>query len=200
MTEAAFSAGTTPAATTPPPATIPPGATIALAKALSAEHAAVYAYGVVGARTSGRSHDRAAAGFDAHRARRDQLRTLITQRGGTPSEPGPTYQLPFAVKTSADAVRLAVLVEERLTTAYLELAADPDPSVRRLAALAAQECAARAYGWQPVVLTLPGMPGQTAATQAAPAAMETPAGDQAAASGGAAAPSESPEPSEPGGP
>ncbi|WP_370019685.1 ferritin-like domain-containing protein [Planotetraspora sp. GP83] len=133
--------------------------TDALAKALAAEHAAVYAYGVVGGKTTGRLRARASIGFDAHRARRDQLRTLIAQRGGTPSEPGPTYQLPFEITTASDAVRLAVLVEERLTTAYLELAADPDASLRRLAALAAQECATRAYGWRPAITAFPGMPG-----------------------------------------
>ncbi|MEU8178722.1 ferritin-like domain-containing protein [Microbispora hainanensis] len=123
----------------------------ALGRALSAEHAAVYAYGVIGGKTSGALLKRATAGFDAHRARRDQLRTLITRRGGTPAEPGPTYLLPFEVRKPADAVRLAVLVEQRVTTAYLELAADRDPALRRMAALAAQECATRAYGWQPKI-------------------------------------------------
>ncbi|WP_182897652.1 ferritin-like domain-containing protein [Microbispora sp. H10830] len=141
------------------PARAPAGAPVgdALGRALSAEHAAVYAYGVIGGKTSGALLRRATAGFDAHRARRDQLRTLITQRGGTPAEPGPTYRLPFEVRGPADAVRLAVLVEQRVTTAYLELAADRDPALRRIAALAAQECATRAYGWQPKIGPFPGM-------------------------------------------
>ncbi|MGI5160184.1 ferritin-like domain-containing protein [Microbispora sp. CA-102843] len=129
----------------------------ALGRALSAEHAAVYAYGVIGGKMSGALLRRATAGFDAHRARRDQLRTLIAQRGGTPAEPGTAYRLPFAVRRPADAVRLAVLVEQRVTTAYLELAADRDPALRRIAALAAQECATRAYGWQPKIGPFPGM-------------------------------------------
>lgn len=129
----------------------------ALNRVLSAEHAAVYAYGVIGGKTSGALRRRATAGFDAHRARRDQLRTLVAQRGGTPAEPGPTYRLPFEVRKPADAVRLAVLVEQRMTTAYLELAADRDPALRRIAALAAQECATRAYGWQPEIGPFPGM-------------------------------------------
>ncbi|GAA4581853.1 ferritin-like domain-containing protein [Planotetraspora phitsanulokensis] len=133
-----------------------------LAKALAAEHAAVYAYGVIGAKTAGKLRVRATTSFDAHRARRDQLRMLITQQGAKPAEPSPTYQLPFEVTRPSDAVRLAVLVEQRLVTAYLELAADEDASVRRVAALAAQECATRAYGWQPAVTAFPGMPGQTA--------------------------------------
>jgi hypothetical protein len=130
----------------------------ALGKALSAEHAAVYAYGVVGAKTAGPLRRRATAGFDAHRARRDQLRSLISRLGGAPAEPGPIYHLPFEVTTARDAVRLAVLIEERVTAVYLELAADPDTTLRRLAAQAMQECATRAYGWRPTIAAFPGMP------------------------------------------
>jgi hypothetical protein len=132
----------------------------ALARALAAEHAAVYAYGVVGARTSGGLRVRANAAFDAHRARRDQLRTLIAQRREKPAEPGPTYQLPFEVTTPAQAVRLAVQIEDGVLAAYLELSADPDPALRRLAALAMQECAVRGYGWRPAIPAFPGMPAE----------------------------------------
>jgi hypothetical protein len=129
-----------------------------LNKVLDAEHAAVYAYGIVGARTSGGLRSSATAGFNAHRARRDQVRQLITSRGGTPSESGTAYDLPFPVKAAADAARLAALVEDRVTAAYLELAAVDDSSLRRLAALAMQECAVRGYGWRPAIANLPGWP------------------------------------------
>ncbi|GIH24291.1 hypothetical protein Aph01nite_26010 [Acrocarpospora phusangensis] len=137
----------------------------ALARALAAEYAAVYAYGVIGARTSGNLRLRANAGFDAHRARRDQLRTLIIQRGEKPEEPAPTYQLPFEVATPAQAVRLAAQIEDGVLAAYLELAADPDPGLRQLAAQAMQECALRGYGWRPAIPAFPGMP---AAAQGGP--------------------------------
>src|SRR5690606_31773568 len=159
------------ARTTPSPA--PPAPAAALAKALAAEHAAVYAYGVVGARTDGRLRARARAGFDAHRARRDQLRSLIVRMGGSPAEPSPAYRLPFPVESAKDAARLAAHVEEGLITAYLELAAVNDPSLRRLAALAAQECATRAYGWRPETLqAFPGMPGQAGTTPGSPGPAE----------------------------
>jgi hypothetical protein len=132
----------------------------ALATALAAEYAAVYAYGVIGAKTRGTLRRRATTGFDAHRARRDQLRSLIARSGGTPPEPGPIYRLPFEVTDADDAVRLAVLIEERVITVYLELAAGKDASIRRLAAQAMQECAVRAYGWRPAVPALPGFPGE----------------------------------------
>jgi hypothetical protein len=133
----------------------------ALAKALAAEHAAVYAYGVVGAKTMGTLRTRASAAFDAHRARRDQLRALLVRRGETPPEPAPTYPLPFEVGSPSDAVRLATLIEDRITAAYLELAADPDVTLRRMAALAMQESATRSYGWRPVIPAFPGMPVET---------------------------------------
>ncbi|GAB3141618.1 ferritin-like domain-containing protein [Microbispora hainanensis] len=169
----------------------------ALGRALSAEHAAVYAYGVIGGKTGGALLKRATAGFDAHRARRDQLRALITQRGGTPAEPGPTYLLPFEVRKPADAVRLAVLVEQRVTTAYLELAADRDPALRRIAALAAQESATRAYGWQPKIGDpFPGM-GRGGADAAAPAEEAGADGASSGPDGADAAPGQEvqPEPS-----
>ncbi|MEU8271833.1 ferritin-like domain-containing protein [Sphaerisporangium sp. NPDC049002] len=133
-----------------------------LNKVLDAEHAAVYAYGVVGARTSGGQRSSASAGFNAHRARRDQIRQLITARGGTPSESGAAYELPFPVAAAADAARLAALVEDRVTAAYLELTAVEDTALRRLAAMAMQECAVRGYGWRPAIAALPGWPAPAA--------------------------------------
>ncbi|MGI5491742.1 ferritin-like domain-containing protein [Microtetraspora malaysiensis] len=131
-----------------------------LEKTLAAEHAAVYAYGVIGGKTGGTLRTKATAGFDAHRGRRDRLRALILRRGGTPPEADPAYPLPFDVKDKDDAVRLAVLIEERVVAAYLELAADGDASLRRLAAQAMQEGATRAYDWQPTVAAFPGMPAE----------------------------------------
>jgi hypothetical protein len=127
-----------------------------LRKVLEAEHAAVYAYGVVGARTAGKRRRAATTAFDAHRARRDRLRDLIVARGGTPAEPAPGYTLPFPVTTNEDCVRLAAFVEERVTAAYLELVAVDDPALRRMAAQAMQECATRAYGWKPEIAAFPG--------------------------------------------
>jgi hypothetical protein len=126
--------------------------------ALAAEHAAVYAYGIIGARTTGNLRVIATAAFNAHRARRDRLRTLIISGGGTPAEPTATYDLPVIPSTAAQAVELAVLVEEGVTTAYLELTASTDAAVRQMSALAMQECATRSYGLRPEIAAFPGMP------------------------------------------
>ncbi|MBB5965702.1 ferritin-like domain-containing protein [Planomonospora venezuelensis] len=139
-----------------------------LGTALSAEHAAVYAYGVIAARTTGRLRTTATNAFNAHRARRDRLRALIAGRGGTPAEPGAVYDLPVVPSTAAQAVELAVLVEQGVTAAYLELAASEDAALRRMAALTMQECTTRSYGLRPAIEAFPGMPAVGAPEAGAP--------------------------------
>ncbi|MET8052550.1 ferritin-like domain-containing protein [Streptosporangium sp. NPDC005286] len=129
-----------------------------LGAALAAEHAAVYAYGVIGARSTGRLRTEMTAAYNAHRARRDQLRAMIVKMGGTPAEPAAVYELPVTPSTAAQAVELAVLVERRVTGAYLELAASADTALRKMAALTMQECVTRSYNLRPEIDTFPGMP------------------------------------------
>ncbi|GAA3133579.1 ferritin-like domain-containing protein [Streptosporangium carneum] len=133
-----------------------------LSTALAAEHAAVYAYGVIAARTTGSLRVTATAAFNAHRARRDQLRALIAARGDAPAEPDAAYRLPVTPSTPAQAVELATLVERGVTAAYLELTASPDTEVRQMAALAMQECVTRSYGLRPEIEAFPGMPADVA--------------------------------------
>ncbi|MGW0809388.1 ferritin-like domain-containing protein [Nonomuraea sp. NPDC002799] len=145
-----------------------------LRKALAAEHAAVFAYGLLGARTSGSLRARMTSAFDAHRARRDQLRTYITARGGRPAEPDASYALPFFPANAALATKLAVHLETGVTAAYLELAAAQDTTLRRYAALAMQEAVTRSWSLQPAQPTaFPGMP----VVAAQPAATPSPAQD-----------------------
>lgn len=139
----------------------PPPALPALAKALTAEHAAVYAYGLIAARASGKARDLTTAAYHAHRARRDRLRALIVERGGTPPETEAAYALPFTPRSSADALRLAALIEDGMAAVYLELVATDDRDIRRMAALALQETATRAYTLRPTLTALPGYPRPT---------------------------------------
>ncbi|WP_327086578.1 ferritin-like domain-containing protein [Nonomuraea sp. NBC_01738] len=133
-----------------------------LNKALAAEHAAVYAYGLIGARTTGVLRARASVAYDAHRAHRDQLRPLVSARGGEPAEAEPSYALPVTPDNATEAVRLAVHVEQGITATYLELAAAGAETLRRYAALAMQESVTRSYGFRPAVTTFPGMPASPA--------------------------------------
>ncbi|WP_307827562.1 ferritin-like domain-containing protein [Planomonospora sp. ID82291] len=164
-----------------------------LSTALAAEHAAVYAYGVIAARTTGDLRATATAAFRSHRVRRDRLRVLITERGGVPAEADAAYALPVTPSTAAQAVELAVLVERGVTTAYLELAADDDAALRRMAALAMQECVKRAYGLRPEIEAFPGMP--PGAVPPAPSASPS-----ASASPPPTSPSAAPDPDEDGAP
>ncbi|MEV0588168.1 ferritin-like domain-containing protein [Nonomuraea sp. NPDC050310] len=130
-----------------------------LGKALAAEHAAVYAYGLLGARTTGALRSRVSAAFDAHRYRRDQLRSLLLARGGKAVETEASYDVPVTA-SATDAVNLAVRVEDGITAAYLELAACEELTLRRFAASAMQEAVTRSYGLRRQIKALPGMPEQ----------------------------------------
>ncbi|WP_433439505.1 ferritin-like domain-containing protein [Nonomuraea sp. CA-141351] len=148
-----------------------------LRKALAAEHAVLFAYGLLGARTSGSLRARISAAFDAHRARRDQLRTFITARGGRPAEPDASYALPFFPADQALAVKLAVHLENGVTAAYLELAAAQDITLRRYAALAMQEAVTRSYAFRPAQPpAFPGMPVAAAAPPPSPSPSATSSG------------------------
>ncbi|WP_063780924.1 ferritin-like domain-containing protein, partial [Nonomuraea sp. SBT364] len=129
-----------------------------LGKALAAEHAAIFAYGVLGARTTGSLRARLATLFDAHRERRDELRALITARGGRPVEPEASYALPSIPSSASAASRLAGQVESGVTAAYLELAAATDDTLRQYGAAAMQESTARAHTFAPAITAFPGMP------------------------------------------
>lgn len=161
-----------------------PGDLDKLRKALSAEHAAVFAYGVLGARTSGALRRRLTQAFDDHRDRRDELRRLITARGGQPAEPQPSYALPSVPSGASAASRLAAHVETGLTASYLELVSAADTALRRYAAVAVQEAATRSASFRPGITTaFPGMPAPPAAVPTA-TQTTTPTATQTAATGG----------------
>ncbi|GAA4047665.1 ferritin-like domain-containing protein [Nonomuraea soli] len=135
-----------------------------LRKALAAEHAAVYAYGMLGARTTGTLRSRVTAAFNAHRGTRDRLRVMISSRGGSPVETESSYDVGETPTSATQVVNLAVLVEEGITAAYLELAASDDVALRRHAALAMQESVTRSYGFRRRIRALPGMPDSVQGT------------------------------------
>lgn len=132
----------------------------ALQAALAAEHAAIYGYGVAGALLSGGRQQSARRLWEAHRGRRDRLRTAIAQRGARPEAAAPAYRLPFPVNSARTAVQLVAALEDRVAAAYLGLVGVPEPRLRRYAALAMQEAVTRATGWRGSASSaFPGMPG-----------------------------------------
>ncbi|OII64441.1 hypothetical protein BJP40_01975 [Streptomyces sp. CC53] len=125
--------------------------------ALSAEHAAVYGYGVVGARLDGDLRAEAAAAHAAHRARRDALDRAVRDLGGTPAAAAAAYALPFPVVDADGAVRLAAELEDRVAGVYADLVRASGGAVRRDAAGALREAAVRAVRWRGSGVAFPGL-------------------------------------------
>jgi uncharacterized protein DUF4439 len=143
----------------------------ALQAALSAEHAAVYGYGNVGARLSGSAQETAALVLDTHRVRRDQLVDFLRARRARPLAAAPAYRLPVRPDSARTAAELAAKLEDQVLTAYVGLAGAPEPELRTFAAKAMQEAITRAVAWR-------GSPGDTSAFPGLPRTALTPRPDQ----------------------
>lgn len=137
----------------------------ALQAALAAEHAAVYGYGVAGAYLSGSLQATATADWVAHQVARDRLEAMLRSLGAQPAAAAVAYRLPVPVGNPSQAAALAVLLEDRLATAYLGLVALTSVPVRQFGALQVQASALRAAAWRGSTVAFPGM---TAAALAAP--------------------------------
>jgi len=144
--------------------------TAALQSALAAEHAAVYGYGVVGANLSGSGQAAAMTDWVAHQVARDTLEAMLRSRGAQPVAAAVAYQLPVTVRTPAQAASLAVILEDRVATAYLGLVALSSPSIRKFGAVALRAAALRAAFWRGSTVAFPGLPASalTAPRQPAP--------------------------------
>jgi hypothetical protein len=129
----------------------------AVQKALAAEHAAVYGYGVIGARVSASRQVEARAAYDAHRARRDTLRRTVSDLGGTPVAAEPAYALPFPVPDSAAAVRLAAELEDRVAAVYADVVRAASDDLRGEAAGWLREAAVRSVRWRGESVAFPGL-------------------------------------------
>jgi hypothetical protein len=129
-----------------------------LSRVLAAEHAVVYGYGVAGARLRGTARTRAVRGWTAHRARRDILEGMITDRGGTPPPPAAAYALPAPVRTGPDARDLLTVLEERLAAVWADAVADLDGDLRATAARGLADAAVAAARWRGGSVPFPGLP------------------------------------------
>ncbi|MFI8933871.1 hypothetical protein C9F11_29425 [Streptomyces sp. YIM 121038] len=129
----------------------------AVQAALRAEHAAVYGYGVVGGRVGDARRAEARTAYDAHRARRDELRRAVRRLDGDPEPSAAAYALPFPVPDAAAAVRLAAALEERLAGVYADLVRAAEGDARAVAAEALREAAVRAARWRGGSVAFPGL-------------------------------------------
>lgn len=134
----------------------------ALTDALAAEHAAVYAYGVVAARALPGRTGAVRAATLAHEQRRDALVAALTAAGASAPVAAPGYLLPVVVTNGEQAIQLAVAVEEAVALAWRSVLERSEPTVsdatypvRPSAVTALTDCAVRATGWRRVLGTSP---------------------------------------------
>jgi hypothetical protein len=130
----------------------------ALVAALEAEQAAIYAYGLVGARAGSASRPAAAAALRAHTLQRDLLAARVTAAGRRAPAGEPAYALPFEVTSAATARALAAHVESALAAHYADLVAAAAPGRRREAASWLIRAAAAASAWGAAGTPFPGLP------------------------------------------
>ena len=109
----------------------------ALQATLTDEHAAVYTYGVLGARTSQATSpalfETLTAGYRRHRARRDQLRLMVRDAGGDPVAAEVAYELDGTLLRPPQLVRAAADLEAGSVEVLVALVAQSSGSVREWA-------------------------------------------------------------------
>ena len=106
----------------------------ALQSTMADEHAAIYTYGVLGARTSQAATPLLHAALDTayrqHRSRRDQLRLLVRAAGGEPVAAEAAYVLDGRLLQPAGIAAGALALEEASTVTLAALVAQSAGTVR----------------------------------------------------------------------
>ncbi len=119
----------------------------ALQTALAAEHAAVYVYGALGARTSESASPllfaEVADAYATHRAWRDQLTRRLTDAGAQPTPAAAIYELPPPTPTAAAVARAALDLELACARTYAYVVAETVADDRRWALTALTRTAVR---------------------------------------------------------
>jgi hypothetical protein len=129
----------------------------ALQDVLSAENAAVFGYGVLGAHLAGAQRSAAMRDWVLHETDRDALTSMLAGRGAQPVPAAAAYQLPFRVRDAATATALAAYIEDRVSAAYLGLVGLAGAGVREFGARKLRAAALRAAAWRGQSLAFPGM-------------------------------------------
>lgn len=129
-----------------------PADTAALCDALSVEHATIYGYGVVSAMAPGSVNAMVTEALAQHRQRRDDVITMLTARSVSAPVAAAGYQLPLQVNSPADAVRLAVRMENDGTIAWRTVIERAETAEdRAFASTALTQSAVMAARWNKVL-------------------------------------------------
>ena len=127
----------------------------ALQRTLAGEHASVYVYGVLGGRVSESAEPSLSAllisAYDVHRARRDELNTMVRAKKGDPVAADPSYQLPTPSRTTDQIRAAARITEERSAAVYADAVGSTSRADRRWAIRALRDAAVRqlSFGGHP---------------------------------------------------
>jgi hypothetical protein len=122
----------------------------ALTDLLAAEHAAIYGYGVLGARLDRPIRELALQAYAAHRSRRNALETAMRARSLTPPTTAAAYDV--TVADQAAALQLAQRIENDLGVLYRDLVGTTDdPALRGLAITGLQASAVQLVQWRRVL-------------------------------------------------
>jgi hypothetical protein len=136
---------------------------------LAGEHAAVYAYGVVGAQLAGTADEKAARqAYNLHLSRRDHVTAVLVQDGATPVAAEPGYDIGGPVTSHDEARRLAAQVEAGTAGPYADLVGATDAAERDTATAWLVEAAVRSVRWGGEPTAFPGLAERSATGSASP--------------------------------
>ncbi|UXA19898.1 ferritin-like domain-containing protein [Mycobacterium sp. SMC-4] len=131
--------------------------------AVATEHATIYGYGLVSARSRPEINYLVADAMAEHRRRREKAIALLGERDAAVPLPAAGYQLPMDVDTHTEAAQLAVRMEQDTATAWRAVVEQaPDETMRAFAVAAMIESAVAAARWRaeqgttPVTVAFPG--------------------------------------------
>ncbi len=141
-----------------PGGTVDPAEARRLQLALSAEHAAVYAYGVIGARGGGQRLASSRLGYAVHLERRDVLISMIQASGVTPVAALPGYDLPDRITRPAAVAHFARSVELRCCEVYARSVSETTADARGFCASALTSCGNWSVVWGNAPQPFPGAP------------------------------------------
>lgn len=136
-----------------------------LAAALAAEEAAIYAYGALGVKLTGKGDRIEARAAEAvHRGRRDALVSRLSRLKASTAPAPAAYELPFPVTDRQSAVKLAIHVEDGVAQAWRAVLPVTTEADRSTGLNALVDAAVRATRWRrlgevtPVTMAWPGRP------------------------------------------
>lgn len=124
----------------------------ALQVALAGEHAAIWGYGEVGAKSVEARVPEILAVQQTHRLRRDLVEVVLLGAGATPVASDAAYALPSPITDPVSALRVAALIEDAVATTWrYVLGRTTTATVRTTAGDALTATAVQALRWRVVV-------------------------------------------------